>query len=354
MDVAKAGAIILVVVFHVAGAAVAFLLPGADDVWLRAWKALSTFLIPVRMPLFFLMSGVLAASAVQRPWPTLFRSRYANLLWPYLLWSVAFSVVFGCAVSPENWWPTTATSLATIVQGGDAYWFLPSLVVFFTLARVFRSVSPALLFVAFLAWLVIPLTQPLLTEFLPDGLATNIGRWCSFALWFLLGCFGRTLVNRVAALPWFPLLPLAAGSYALMAYFYYVADNRDLPWTIGLNVCGLLSAVQLAVVLSASPRIAAVSGYIARRTLPIYLLHPLIVYSIVALSQVAGNPLRLPTDSSVLNFLFVPVLTAALVWASMVLYDGALRGPLRVLFVPPGGRRSARPHDDSAARPKPV
>ncbi|RLP73870.1 acyltransferase [Mycetocola manganoxydans] len=100
IDLAKAGAIILVVVFHVAGAAAAFLLPNAQDFWMTGWKALSDFLVPVRMPLFFLMSGLLAGAAVNRPWRKLFRSRYANLLWPYLIWSVSFSFVYGFAVAP--------------------------------------------------------------------------------------------------------------------------------------------------------------------------------------------------------------------------------------------------------------
>ncbi|GHD42602.1 acyltransferase [Mycetocola manganoxydans] len=254
---------------------------------------------------------------------------------------------------PQQWFTATRASLINVAFGGDAYWFLPTLVVLFTVARAFRKFAPALVFAAFVIWITVPLSQPLLAEVLPTGLATNLGRWGTFGIWFLLGCFGRPFVSRIAALPLLPLLPLAAGCYAVMVWFYYVADNRGLPWIIGLNVSGLLTAVQLAVLVSRSSRLAAVGSHIARRTLPIYLLHPLIVYSVVALSRVPGVSLRLPQDSPVVNFFFVPALTAALVWVSMLIYDAAMKGPLRVVFTPAssgGGSLESRhsDHDQSA------
>jgi uncharacterized membrane protein YcfT len=347
VDVAKAGAIILVVLFHVAGAGVAFLLPNAQDFWLSAWKAVSAFLVPVRMPLFFLMSGLLAASAVFRPWRLLLRSRYATLLWPYLLWSLAFSVVYGFAIAGEKPFPTIQASLVTIGFGGNAYWFLTTLVVLFTLARVFARWGTALVFLSFASWLAVPLIQPVLDAYLPTDLATNVGRWSTFALWFFLGCFASRAVHRVAALPLFPLLPLATAGYCAMVWFYYVLGNRDIPWTIGLNVAGLLTAVQLSVLLARNGWVASVGRGIAGRTLPIYLLHPMIIYAVVAISEISGNPVRLPTDSRVVNAIFVPLVTALLVWASMALYDAAMRSPLHVVFVPPRLRfpRRHRPED---------
>ena len=338
VDVAKAGAIILVVLFHVAGAGVAFLLPNAQDFWLSAWKAVSAFLVPVRMPLFFLMSGLLATAAIQRPWRLLVRPRFANLLWPYLLWSVAFSLVYGFAVAPADPFTLILSSFVTIGFGGNAYWFLTTLVVLFTVARIFRRWGTALVLVAFLSWLLVPVIQPILDGILPTDLATNVGRWATFALWFFLGCFATRTVHRVAALPLFPLLPLAAAGYGAMVWVYYVVGNRDVPWTIGLNVVGLLTAVQLSVLLSRNARVATAGSRIARRTLPIYLLHPFFIYAAVAIGHLPGNPIRLPVDSGLVNALFVPLVTGGLVWVSMAIYDAAMRGPLNLAFAPPRRR----------------
>src|SRR5262245_41932545 len=85
-DVAKGACIVLVVLWHVImkhylriGWHVSSPLPGA-------WGRASELLLPLRMPLFFAISGYFGAAAVGRPWRVLGRTKVAKFLYLYVLW----------------------------------------------------------------------------------------------------------------------------------------------------------------------------------------------------------------------------------------------------------------------------
>lgn len=124
VDTAKSAAIILVVLYHVSVVGVSLLLQDADSAVLSFWREVSRMLLPVRMPLFFLTAGLLAVGAIHRPWKAVWRNRLANLIWPFLLWSMIFAAVSGFAYrpsAPESYFWENA---AAIPFGGTAYWFL--------------------------------------------------------------------------------------------------------------------------------------------------------------------------------------------------------------------------------------
>ncbi|MFS0851477.1 acyltransferase family protein [Novosphingobium panipatense] len=66
-DFARACAIVLVILFHARHITwiVGFRDDGLAD---HAWAVISNLLMPLRMPLFFVISGVFAAGAVARRW----------------------------------------------------------------------------------------------------------------------------------------------------------------------------------------------------------------------------------------------------------------------------------------------
>jgi uncharacterized membrane protein YcfT len=92
-DTAKGVCILLVVLWHVIMKhylqidwRISSPIPGA-------WGTLSEQLLPLRMPLFFTISGLFAAGAVSRPWPVLLRSRVAKFCYLYAMWLVIHTVV---------------------------------------------------------------------------------------------------------------------------------------------------------------------------------------------------------------------------------------------------------------------
>lgn len=73
---------VLVVVYHVSLTGLNNMARGGDYAT-HFWGLLSTWLLPVRMPLFFLVSGVLATNALQRPWRRILRPRILDHVWTF-------------------------------------------------------------------------------------------------------------------------------------------------------------------------------------------------------------------------------------------------------------------------------
>jgi len=92
-DVAKAACILLVVFYHV-GTKDVVALPGLQDTAAaRAWDTGTRLLTPLRMPLFFLVSGYFASRAVLRPWRATVRSRVLGNLYLHLMWLLVAALV---------------------------------------------------------------------------------------------------------------------------------------------------------------------------------------------------------------------------------------------------------------------
>ena len=92
-DVAKGACILLVVLWHVITKhylqvdwRLAVPLPGA-------WGLLGEQLLPLRMPLFFAISGMFAAGAVSRSWRVLARSKVAKFGYLYAVWLLIHTAV---------------------------------------------------------------------------------------------------------------------------------------------------------------------------------------------------------------------------------------------------------------------
>lgn len=353
VDFAKAAAILLVVLYHVSITGVDFLFPGSESPALKAWEEISRMLLPVRMPLFFLTAGMLASTAVRRPWKASWRPRFADILWPYLVWSLMFAGIAGFAYQPDDPFGYTQFSLATIPQGGTAYWFLPVLVVFFVFAKVLRPIAPLATLVALILLSVQSVIGDHLPDFLPNELATNIVRLANFALWYFLGCFAGTAIKRVAGAGSSLLLLGSLAIYAALAYLIYIRGT-ELPLSITITITGLISAVTLSAWATRYSGVRTAARYLAARTLPIYLIHPFLLSLIGGLLILAGGGRSVLSQSlPVLNAVAVPVLTVILTAASLVAYDLLMRTPLRLLFKSPGAAPTAsarRPADNTLSR----
>lgn len=352
VDFAKAVAIVLVVLYHVSITGIDLLFPGTQSFALASWKEVSRMLLPIRMPLFFLVAGMLASGAIRRPWKASWRSRFADILWPYLLWSLIFAGVAGFAYQPEDPSGYAEFSLATIPQGGTAYWFLPVLVVFFVLAKVLRPVAS----LATLGALVLLSVQSAIGDhipgFVPDELAANIVRLANFALWYFLGCFAGTTIKRIADASSYRLMVGAAAIYAVLTYLIYIRGT-ELPLSMTITITGLVCAITLSAWATRYPAVRTAAGYIAARTLPIYLMHPFLLSLIGGAFFWAGGAHAFLSQSlPVLNAIAVPALTFMLTAGSLLAYDFLMRTPLRVLFQFPGAARvpAARSFADAGSR----
>jgi threonine dehydratase len=96
-DVAKGLCIVLVVLWHVTRKDYLQLPLDPSLPVAGAWGRFSEVLLPVRMPLFFLISGLFAARQLDRPWPRVWSDRVAPLLYLFVLWTLVHTLVLRLA-----------------------------------------------------------------------------------------------------------------------------------------------------------------------------------------------------------------------------------------------------------------
>lgn len=278
-DAAKAISIIGVCVLHAIIA-----VPGGDE---TTWKAVYQVLDPIRMPLFFMVSGLFAHRVITRSLPDLFFRRIWFLLVPYLAFKSITAIAREVA---DPGYQTMRQFLRSVVVGDPGLWFLYALMAFNLIAWVLRKVPPPLVVVL---------------SFVP-GLAYGVFRLDEFEKFneinhivlylpaFMIGLHARRLWLRLgeAADPDRSRSPFAAYAVAALAVGAYLAwwvldatTTGFLGYVIG-RMSGVVLAVPIAIVaavhLSKVPIVSRVLGKIGRNTLPIYVSHPLVIWMVGA------------------------------------------------------------------------
>lgn len=326
VDAAKGICIVLVVLHHT----VMFLEP--HGLVPAPLSMLNTALASLRMPLFFLASGLFLAAALARPWRTLLHRRVALFGWLYLLWTATqFAVI---AALPAGTAPDLATQdvtglLLSPVLPAPSMWFLYALAVFSVAARLLRRVpGPVLLAVTGVLSALVGAGTIEIGAFAWEFMAR-------YAFFFVLGWHGRAQIERVAAAtsPLRVLLAavLAAGAAAASVVF----GLREIPGVaFVLNVVAVTGGVLVAAEL-ARWRIGRLAVALGRRTLPIYLTNVLVIGVITV--AVAG--VHLPAAA---QYGLVVLLTAVTVAATLGLHRTLVAARAGWLYDLPG-RWAARP-----------
>jgi uncharacterized membrane protein YcfT len=337
VDVAKGLTMVLVVLAHVLGKHY-FDLTWTIEVPARgAWREISDAFLPLRMPLFFTLSGLLAASSLGRARRTALARRVLNPYLLYVLWFAINAVVLVTFdfTQPEALDATPTGLLRNLVLPHTTLWYMFALAAFFLVALLLRPLG----IVAVLAgatglsvavsagWIVLPAGA---------GMTPSILRYFFV---FLIGAYAPDLVRRVARIG--ERVPLAATllAYAVLA----VAFRLGLPLLPGLLpfvvVVGAGLGIMASVRLTGIPGLTPLLEGIGRRTLPIFVLH---VPALAVLHWVATGPgegVWAPLLRSDAVALVYPVLSLALVLLSCLAVETLLRrAGLGWLFALPIGK----------------
>lgn len=330
VDVAKGVCILLVVLYHVVEKQFlpSFQLPSvARD----AWTAVVMGLVPLRMPLFFLVSGFLAARSLTRSWRTTAGPRVLSPYYLYVVWLLIHLVWFtvGPDIADEGRaLDSVPDFLFNLVLASTSLWYLYALATYFVLAKALRASrwpvlgAAALLNVAVAAqWL--PVTGQ------TTALLQNL-------VYFLLGIYMPDMVRRWASIPW---RRTTAISTAVVLFGLLVLKRAlDADGVPGLLL--VLSLLACVAGASASAWASAVSlrgtdvlARLGRRTLAIYVFHLPLLAVLQALIP-GASPVPLP--GGVPAALAYPVVVTALV-AAASLTAGSLLARIRlgVLLSPP-------------------
>ena len=349
VDVARALAIVLVVLYHSAlfvGDA------GVVTFWNPLYKGLETF----RMPLFFFVAGIFAHRLVSGSLRDLIRNRVAMLLWVYVFWSLIWEFAF-TALPPLRMmtagvplWESVPRSLTWPTAGT---WFLYALAAFFLMAWAIRWLPVTVQFIlagglavaSASGWLVVHngAFHNIALYFVYFLAAVHAGRWS-------VRIVGRTrLWHAVALLALFVTLSwadLELGLRAILGFRMVVS--------VAAIACGLTVAFQLARL----PHTTWVR-MLGRRTLPIYLLHLYpVLWTAVALDSLGGvggiAATLIPVVLAAGSILFSLAFWGGTRWVPG-LYDVPWRRPTRgpVRHRAPSGRNGSDQREPSGRRRSP-
>jgi uncharacterized membrane protein YcfT len=285
IDVARGALILLVVLYH----AISVHLLSSEIVESSATRASLEAVIaalrPLRMPLFFLVSGVLASHVLLRPWPIVLKSRTWFFYYLYLVWLLIHTGVLALLndaplaerLGLEGIASGTLRGIASDVVAGAIpaptnLWFLLALAVYFPMAKLLAPLRAVVVLIPAAVVFVLSVEGwPL----------AGIGQLAAFAahfFWFVLGARGARHIVRASARIDQRLLA-AAVAILVLAQSIELAAGRRLPvlfLVAAVAACYLGVAGSVAVARSAGLR--RVLSHLGSRTLPIYVLHMPIIW----------------------------------------------------------------------------
>jgi uncharacterized membrane protein YcfT len=263
VDAAKAMSILLVVAHHTMW----FLVNAGQAP--AALVAANTALASLRMPLFFLASGLFAAAPLAAPWRTVLHKRVAFFLYLYVLWTLirfVFFLALPGVVDPYDSANPVGLALALLLPG-PGMWFLYALALFSVIGKLIRPVP---------VWLQLGAAGVLSALAGAEILAFDSFSWTFMArylFFFLLGCHAPQLIERLARSSSTLKVLAAAGASAGSAAGAVALDIRWIPGVaLALNVLAVTFGVLFAAWISRF-RVGRPLVVLGRHTLPVYLVH---------------------------------------------------------------------------------
>lgn len=314
VDAARGIAIALVVLLHASKRTTA----AGSAGW---WVDLSDMLATMRMPLFFAVAGLFAATWVGpgRSWPSMLRAKVLLFAWVYAVWVLVRFVWFQVFPGAGG---SFADAVRRLVEPAGAGWFVVALAVMFVVAKAVHA-APAhrVVAVAALSSIVCLAGWVRFGNPVWDGVG-------EYTVFFLLGV---TLRERVLALsrsvPAWVTLAVPAG-WALL-YLGLAAGGLESAPVVGflLRLAGVAAGVGLALRVQRWAWLRA----LGRGTLPVYLGHQLLVISVAGWLATAVTLDRHPLLAHTVPLL----LTVALVAVTYAFGRVAPRIGLGWLFATP-------------------
>lgn len=306
MDVAKGFCILFVVLGHTSGWYMRNFTAGEYIVW----DYVSTMFRPLRMPLFFLISGMLAASKMDRPLSDSW-GKTAGLLVLCSIWTALFCVKLALPGGRDGlpYPPLEQVALAFLLP--VQFWFIWALPVYYLIAwwleRAFgaRSVyalAPMAL-LSLSSWWIGRATDGVMQ---PPFDPAHIQALCSNLLWFYLGCKGKAIWIDCVSRGNLRRFGVAIATYLILAgtALYFDAIEKV---AVFLTPFALWAAMELLGCIDYTHPAARICDALGRQTLPIYVMHVFVLTAMTLVVRVLELDGVLPYESLAVQ-LGLPVL----------------------------------------------
>lgn len=321
-DVAKGACIVLVVLHHATTKQYDALVPAHLTAVADAWNGFTHALKPVRMPLFFVLSGFFAASAVHRPWREV-TQRVASSAYLYVVWLLLLAGFTTWERElPMNRVQDLDELLLDLAFASTGLWFLYALAVYFVLVRL-TSRLPAGVVLGGATVLAS------VASLLPIEEANRVSVLLHL-VYFVLGARYPHLVREVATWTRAGVLPALTLVFVLSSVLLAHAGWPTSLDVVLLSVVGLPWGLLVAVRATRAERTARALTWIGRRTLPVYVLHiPVLgaVHHLGLSPDVGPGVAALPIAVT-----YPLVVTAVVVSGTLVVHEALVRLGLGALF----------------------
>jgi uncharacterized membrane protein YcfT len=303
-----------------------------------AWGFFGDQLLPMRMPLFFTISGMFAVGAVNRPWKVVARTKIAKFIYLYVLWLMIHSAILYAlpvefdTLHAHRW----LDLLEQLTITPTNLWYLYALAAYFVVSKLLRKAPMApVLFAALMlstisaaGWLDVPGNRA--------GLYQNL-------FFFLCGLYFRPHVESLATRTSWLRVGVTGFGYAAILGVLHFFDVKQTPgvWPLA----SMLATVFGVTVMAKVSQWAALGNLLAtlgRQTLPIYIIHMPVVATIHWL--LIGPLSAAPSAVQLVVALVEPiVLTAGVTAFCLGLHSLLQRARAGWLFDLPGGTTPAAP-----------
>ena len=329
MDLVKGTTVIVIVLSH----AIVLQEPVAGGSSVQhAWALISTILEPMRMCLFFMVSGMLATAAITKPW-NMVRRRTWGMGYLYVLWSaIFFAVVY--LYAPLPFLDELRMFVRNLLVAGNGYWYLYALIVYFVLARLTRRWP---IWILLSVAVVLNLMKEPLLSLYREHLAYDTGSMIIKVLinlvFFLIGLHFKELLTRITGYATWPRISALIAVVVAIGVWRF---NTRWSWEqtfLPASLIFIVLAVMLASKLIAFAGPRHFGARIGTQTLPIFVVQ---FPFLLALSQVFEDHPSGITTTPWFLIAFPIAFTAFNVVFALWLHRVTLPNVGRYLFEVPG------------------
>jgi len=325
VDAARGICVLLVVLLHVRIFVYEPLAPPSNGV--EAWTQLTEFFGAFRLPLLFVVSGLVASRRVRAGWNdrrTVLRA--VSLYWLYLVWLAVYAVLSIVVIDPGVPFRvmTPLHFLEQLFVPDSMLWFIFALAAYVVVLSSLNRVPPAavvgVLAVLSVASGAVPVTRD-------EALWLHV---VYYAVFFAVGVYAAPALRALARIRsvWAPVLGIVFFVVCELAW-QQTAEGTALE--TGLRLLRDSAAVMVSVVVISVlvrwPPFEKAAAAIGRRTLPIFVLQLPLIWLLFLLPPVEWS------------LQFAPVRYLAPVFGTVLIVSVALgihrvlvRGRARVLF----------------------
>ena len=334
VDAARGGSVVAVVIFHVClWFYLSDVVSAPAPVGSAVWGPVNSVLGGVRMPVLLVVSGLLATRLLREGLSRATLRRVARPAYLYVLWLCAYALFFALVTAP--YLPHRVDGFGELavqlVVPRTVLWYVLALAVYQLVLAALRRVPPFAVFVALVALSVWAHSLDVPGELWP--------KIPELFVFYAIGVYGAGAFRSAAERArWWNLVPLLA----ICAAAVWAAGHgtgvlfEGITYLVRGTTFAALAVVGTALVCRWRP-VRVPAAALGRRTVGIYVLHPLWIAALTVLVHEYGGTWYADLVGRPAVAVALPLaVTAAVVAASLGAEALATRVGARWLFAMPG------------------